>query len=294
MKTLFVLLIVVAVVTAEGPAGHGGDEKGGKGGHTDHPHWTYAQRGADWKEGVCATGKAQSPIDVQNPTALKPDDKLSVSYNYQPITELHLVNNGHTVQGGPEKTLKGALQFGGAWYDLVQFHFHTTSEHTVKGQAFNAEIHLVHKKVGSENELLVLGVMFKDGTACSPLWDQLNVKAWPQKKDEKITVKNIDLKSLTNTIAKGGPLFAYKGSLTTPPCTENVEWRVFQAVEPICPQQVQVLLKAVGTSGNARKTQPLNNRVISTAKATFLATRSGPAAPSAPAPSAPGALNPPH
>ena len=145
------------------------------------------------------------------------------------------------------------------------------SEHTVDGQAHNAEVHLVHQKKGSKgfDDLLVLGVMFVVGPKCSPFWDALEFEKWPQKKDENNTVSNVDLNTLSHTIAKGGPLFAYKGSLTTPPCTENVEWRVFQTTEPICQKQVDKLVSAVGKSGNARKTNKLGARVVNTAKASL-------------------------
>ena len=42
-------------------------------------------------------------------------------------------------------------------YQLVQFHFHAPSEHTIDGQQYDAELHLVHKNI--LGQLVVVGVL---------------------------------------------------------------------------------------------------------------------------------------
>lgn len=53
--------------------------------------------------------------------------------------------------------------------ELLQFHFHTPSEHALNGRRFAMEAHLVHREVGTDN-LTVLGVMIQrsKGAASNP------------------------------------------------------------------------------------------------------------------------------
>ena len=67
-------------------------------------------------------------------------------------------------------------------------------------------------------------------------------------------------------IAPSAPLpakrgyYTFSGSLTTPPCTEDVLWLVLKTPEPISKEQ----LAGFGTiyKNNVRPVQPVNNRVI--------------------------------
>jgi len=52
----------------------------------------------------------------------------------------------------------------------------------------------------------------------------------------------------------------YDGSLTTPPCTEMINWKVLTTPLKITETQLNVLKKQFGTDGNARAIQPLNGR----------------------------------
>ena len=50
------------------------------------------------------------------------------------------------------------------------------------------------------------------------------------------------------------------GSLTTPPCSENVNWHVVEEVLEASPSQIAAMEQALGMS--ARSIQPANNRLI--------------------------------
>jgi carbonic anhydrase len=62
-------------------------------------------------------------------------------------------------------------------------------------------------------------------------------------------------------IRKGGPVFRYQGSLTTPPCTEGIEWAVFKRPITMSKQQLQAFRDAY--PDNARPIQPRGGRQIS-------------------------------
>ena len=108
-------------------------------------HWDYsAERGPTvWASlsplyEICGEGAHQSPIDFPD---LPPTLLSEHSYSYGP-TQARVANNGHTVivsvSGG------NMLKLGKLSYRLLQFHFHTPSEHTLNGKQFPMELHLVH------------------------------------------------------------------------------------------------------------------------------------------------------
>ena len=104
---------------------------------------------------LCSVGKHQSPIDLVDAT---PAGVAAVTFNYRP-TILSLENNGHTVEVGSSNA--NWIEVGDSRYELLQFHFHTPSEHTVAGQRFDMEIHLVHRN--EAEELAVVGVLVQRG-----------------------------------------------------------------------------------------------------------------------------------
>lgn len=70
----------------------------------------------------------------------------------------------------------------------------------------------------------------------------------------KINPKHLDM--LT------GRFFRYRGSLTTPPYTEGVEWIVIQDVAEASAEQLAIFRKMLPSPSNARAVQPLNQRRV--------------------------------
>ena len=119
------------------------------------PEWGYSgKKGAEYWGGLCATGKSQSPVDLKKQVF----DKNSVTdpfvfVNYQTkIKGANLKNNGHSVKLNPPNNFTAQISGGGlgGTYQFAQMHFHwgdknqLGSEHTLDGQAFPLEVHLVH------------------------------------------------------------------------------------------------------------------------------------------------------
>jgi carbonic anhydrase len=223
----------------------------------DAPHWTYqgANGAKQWGNleedfATCKLGKRQSPIDIEtrNVKAAKADP-IKLSYT---STEAEIANTGHTIQVTPADG--GSVTIDGEVYKLVQFHFHTPSEEKINGRQYAMVAHFVHKN--AEGKLAVVAVLFnagKENQALQPVFADL-----PAKNGEK--------RPLTGPINASDLMpadhasFSFVGSLTTPPCSEDVRWIVMKAPMTISAQQ----LKAFKTlyPMNARPTQPLNGRVV--------------------------------
>ena len=200
---------------------------------------------------VCKTGNQQSPIDLDSDqkSALEP-----VEIHYQDIP-LRIVNNGKTIE--VDNKLENFIVLDGQKFELLQFHFHHPSEHTVKGESYPMEIHFVHKD--RQGSLAVLAVFLQEGTenkALVPIWDSMP----SQKSSEKYLG---ELKIATSKLLPENlDSYRYSGSLTTPPCSENVSWVVFQEPIEVSPEQFQRFDRIIHY--NARPRQAINRRSILT------------------------------
>lgn len=215
-------------------------------------HWGYgAENGpAHWAamdpaNAVCAAGKRQSPIDIP---ADAPTQAAPVSFGYT-ASAATVVNNGHTIQINLQKG--GTLQFGGKTYALVQFHFHTPSENTVAGKHYPMVAHLVHKSAAGE--LAVVAVMFVEGDA--GFVDKL-----PRPGHEGMTQDAGSLDA-AGILPAGTSHYVFEGSLTTPPCSEGVQWIVMRTPATVT-HETLAAFEAI-LHANARPTNPLNGRSVS-------------------------------
>jgi len=207
----------------------------------------------------------QSPVDV-NPRAIQvpsSQPKLDVSYGYSKL-ELRYIRkdaanpNGCAVRDHEETEEadvapgSGHVTVAGVRYDLVQFHFHTPSEHRFAGQAFPLEMHLVHRS--AEGKLLVIGVPLAVGP--KSVVDDVLATLSPECGDP-VDEPAIDLNRL---IPSTHYTLHYNGSLTTAPFTEGVSWYL---TTPLTVTQATLArFKAEFPAGNAREVQPLNGRKL--------------------------------
>ena len=199
---------------------------------------------------ACKLGESQSPIDLADAPNVRPHE-LEFRYAAAP---LEIANNGHTIQVNyaPGSTLID----GGKEFALVQFHFHRLSEHTVSGQPTAMELHLVHQDAAGG--LAVVGVLLTSGRhnrSLDQVWTNM-----PTGTDEKRVVAGATVNA-AELLPADLSYFSYMGSLTTPPCSEDVRWYVLRDLVEVSPAQIERF--AVLYPDNARPTQPLNGRVVS-------------------------------
>ena len=246
MKALSVLLVILILSCACAP----------RQAETTPPHWTYeGEEGpSHWGEldqayATCGAGKSQSPIDVANPSE---QDLTNISFHYEP-SEVNILNNGHTVQVNYDAG--SYIELDNVRYDVVQFHYHASSEHTIDGESFPAELHIVHKS--ADGNLAVVGILLKEGTenvAYQPFISNLPAEK-TDPKDAGVKIDAIDLLPSVQTT------FRYSGSLTTPPCTEGVNWLLMTTPVELSMQQLTAL-DSLFESGNNRPVQPMNERTL--------------------------------
>ena len=196
---------------------------------------------------LCSVGRHQSPIDLVDST---PARVGTVEFNYRP-TLLSIENNGHPVEVG--STPGSWIEVGDGRYELLQFHFHTPSEHTVAGQRFAMEVHLVHRN--EAGELAVVGIFVQRG-GDHPLLGLL-AEHLPEPGRERTVQAMVDASELLPAVRRS---YRYEGSLTTPPCSEGVRWFVLEVPIEASDADLTAFEAALGT--NNRPVQALNDREL--------------------------------
>ena len=209
----------------------------------------------------CGGSGEQSPIDIVL-SAVRFDKRLPrLRLNQARVTTLGVTNNGHTVQATVPAGA-GTLQVGDTLYNLLQFHFHTPSEHAVEGEHAPIEMHMVHKTADG-SKTAVLGVFIlrgKKNKELEKIWSDL-----PGEEGEGIAVSGFRLPKI---VPSKHTSFRYAGSLTTPPCTEGVSWILLTTPITMSRAQIEKFQDVFSgdefPNGNARPTQPLRGRIVST------------------------------
>lgn len=249
---LFSLLILTACNRKEkqdpGTQGHGHSEWS-YAGETSPEHWAEIEKNSD------CSGMRQSPINIIDINVIeKQDDSARNTLFYSPSTILTKVrNNGHTVQFDFDKG--DSICSSDTHYDLIQIHFHEPSEHTINGVRYPIEIHLVHQsKRGDYEVLAIFGV---EGTE-SETFESLESYLPLAEGEEKEINRELDL---TSIFPENKDYYTYKGSLTTPPCTENVNWVIFKNPIVVSLEEV-VKLRENMPLRNYRNEQPINDRMV--------------------------------
>jgi len=232
----------------------GGDPHGGA-------HWSYsgATGPQAWGQlnpefAACATGKRQSPINIEESYTLQgPAEPLQ--FNYMPSNGT-VVNNGHTIQVDVQGS--NTLSVRGSTFSLLQIHFHSPSEEQVNYRNFAMVAHLVHKN--AEGQLAVVAVLLDPGEA-SALID----KIWtymPLDVNDQVRMPP-GLLNLKELLPQDQRYYQFIGSLTTPPCTEGVLWMVLKQPAQISAGQLRLFQQLY--PNNARPVQPVNSRPVRSA-----------------------------
>lgn len=222
-----------------------------------HHQWSYAGEYGPrhWAEldvefRPCA-GVHQSPIDIVPNQALAAD--LHVEFHYHPFFP-NLVNNGHTLI---ERIVEPkAMTFNGEDYTLLQFHFHTPSEHHVMGQEYPMEIHFVHQH--TSGKYAVVAVLVEEGTHNNPFLHHF-MKSLPSFLNEE--ARSLEQADPVETFPSNlDSFYYYDGSFTTPPCTEGVHWIVLEETVEAAKMQIEAIHRII--QNDNRPVQKLNDRPL--------------------------------
>lgn len=220
----------------------------------DSSHWSYEGKNGPehWHRSpdnqTCAKGKRQSPIDIRDGIRV---DLEAIKFNYG-ATSYSVIDNGHTVQ--VNIAAGQTLRVMERTYHLIQFHFHKPAEERINGRGYDMVAHLVHKD--SDGRLAVLAVLMEQGAEhplIQTIWNNLPL-------EQGMLVSPAAAIDLNKLLPEKRDYWTYMGSLTTPPCTEDVLWMVMKQAVGVSPEQIGIFGRLY--QNNARPVQPANNRLI--------------------------------
>jgi len=212
------------------------------------PHWDYEKHGPEhWGEfnAICKEGREQSPINIETEETIQLDKSYTVEIHDDHNSVCKITDNGHAIVVTPVDG--GYIKLHGKEYKLIQFHFHGMSEHTIDGRRYNAVIHFVHQ--AKDGMVAVIAVMLEVGEKNEGLQKILDNTG----KSIKINPKELMPEDVNH-------YYHYKGSFTTPPCTEQVQWYILKDTASISKKQLRKLRKYY--KDNERPIQPLNHRKV--------------------------------
>jgi carbonic anhydrase len=226
-------------------------------------HWDYGtdEGPGNWAKlspefSLCGVGREQSPIDLRDatPAAAAPIeqqlDKPILTIDQQNHV-LDLIDNGHTIQ--VSNVAVETLDLEGERFQLIQYHFHAPSEHTIDGEHAPLEVHFVHRSAAGK--LAVIGALVEQGEHDS-IFDPI-IAALPTGPRDERHFKGLDIgKAVLMPLVQSH--YRYEGSLTTPPCSEGVHWLVMRARRKMGPEQMKKLVSHL--HHNNRPVQPLGDR----------------------------------
>jgi carbonic anhydrase len=217
---------------------------------------------------TCDIGKSQSPINLGRKRVRAPYN-LALDYHATPLfigedldttleigTSQTMVNTGHGLQINFHGKERERLTFAGKDYELVQFHFHSPSETLWHKQAFPLEIHFVHQ--GKDGAVAVLAVFVKGG-AENPALKQI-LQHLPENEHKEYPVPGVSINPV-DLLPADQRYFSFQGSLTTPPCTEGLQWIAMPETITASPAQI-LEIRQTSNGTNARPVQPMNDRTL--------------------------------
>ena len=226
--------------------------------HSGEVHWAYEGETGPQAWGslkpefnVCAIGKRQSPINIEDGGTLQgPAEPIQFTYV---TSSASVVNNGHTIQVDVQG--ENSITVRGSNYRLLQLHFHTPSEEQINFKRFPMVAHLVHKS--NEGQLAVVAVLLQEGdanTMIDKVWTYMPLDA-----NDRVRMPQ-GLLNVSELLPKDQRYYQFMGSLTTPPCSEGVLWMVMK--QPVTISRPQYKLFTQLYPNNARPVQPVNGRPV--------------------------------
>jgi carbonic anhydrase len=187
-----------------------------------------------------------------NDADVRKGDLPALLFNYKP-SPLRIVDDGHAIQVNyaPDSW----VTVNGKRYELVSIVFHKPSEEKINGKGHDMAAHLVHK--GADGKLAIIVVLLDQGAenpVIKTLWSYL-----PTAKGKEYAVDSVTFNAL-GLLPKQKGYYMYAGSLTVPPCTENVTWYVLKTPMEVSADEIARFGRLYPM--NARPAQPRNDRDI--------------------------------
>jgi len=229
----------------------------------DHPefwHIDYPECGKNY----------QSPINIETENFVLDTDKDSSyifkNYDQKATFSMTLTENNIGFKLMSDK--KMYVEINGVEYHFVSGKFSWAadnfhgSEHTIGGYKYPLELQLLHKNANDDQAIFAILFDISEESGDSEIRKFTNRINKNLKVNVPTDVKNVKLNSFTIRDFGDSEYYQYDGSLTTPPCTENVHVTVFKHLAKISEEQMEKFRLLKDIKKSYRPTQPLYGRSL--------------------------------
>ncbi|KAI9299123.1 carbonic anhydrase [Neoconidiobolus thromboides FSU 785] len=203
---------------------------------------------------ICKEGKRQSPIALKKHVSDFTTNKDYV--NEWPNTEATLayVSSGNAISVDLASVHVPFFELDGYELYLKQFHIHTPAEHTIDGKRADLEAHFVFTN-DYANAYQVFGVLFDVDLFLEDHDGFFKGLSQSSKITNKKEFCGLELGSLYKAVHGFQSGHVYRGSLTTPPCTEAARFIISDHILSISSHQLDILKSAV----HGNNSRPIRN-----------------------------------
>jgi carbonic anhydrase len=196
----------------------------------------------------CASGRRQSPIDLRDTFAVDLEP-IRFLYEARPFRVADTVRYLQLTVSG------GGIQVLGKSYRLTDIRFHSPSEFSIAGRFFDMEAQLVHR--ADDGKLAIVSVLLEKGSENPVIQAALNDMPLEKGEEAAPSGRDVDVGQL---LPDDRRYFTFMGSLTTPPCTEDVLWMVIRQPQQVSAEQLSMFQRLYPP--NARPVQPSFGRIV--------------------------------
>ena len=197
---------------------------------------------------TCSSGRQQSPIDVRETIAV---DLEPIQFAYRPVP----FRVADSARGLQMNVYGGGFGLLGKTYALSRIDFRRPAETSIAGKVFDMEAQLVHRS--EDGKLAVVVVLLESGAENPVIQTALNNLPLERGGEVSPPGQSVDVERL---LPDDRRYYAFMGSLTTPPCTEDVLWLVLKEPQPVSAEQQAIFARLYAP--NARPVQATNGRIV--------------------------------
>ncbi|KIW98395.1 uncharacterized protein Z519_00055 [Cladophialophora bantiana CBS 173.52] len=196
---------------------------------------------------LCQSGTHQSPINIV---------EKELSQHHKPTFEgyakdITIPGNFFNWEFAPAwtphhpegvVTALPSMKFDDQEVYMIGWHIHAPSEHLIAGKRSRAEIHLVHV-TEEEHEAAVIGIRVAVGDRESAFFKQLGPMIH-YNDTAQLEGLPVNMRLAIDEVGGVEEFWTYKGSLTTPPCSEGLRWFLPKQELIVSEQQMVEILAA--------------------------------------------------
>ena len=220
------------------------------------PEWSYAgstgpelwgRLSPEWA--VCSEGRRQSPIDLADSIVV---DLEPIRFDYR-NTRFSVIDTGRQLRVRVGEGM--GMEVRGQRYEVETLLFHRPAEVRVGGRAADMAVHFVHR--GAQGQVAILVLALERAESANPVIQSVLNNLPLERGGAYTPAEAIDLAAL---LPSDPGHYLFMGSLSQPPCTEDVLWVVMRQPLQISAAQLDIFARLY--PDNARPVQPANERVV--------------------------------